>query len=318
MTRRPEWLDRVLGADDLDPAARNEVEAWLADHPDARRLLDRIRAIEAGEEDPLGTLPSLEIAARELAGPERAEAERSLAQLAERLERSGSWRTARVPSRDRDELSHGGLLDRMRRAWSALAGAPAGVRLVPVAAAAAVALFFLTRPDDRTVRFDDRPVLGELVVRPASRVRGGDPDGVPDTTAARVWRTGETFVLRCPVDRPVVPVLLHLDPGGRLELLHPERVTGPYRVHRPDRLLELPEPESGVEWVLEGGAGTETFLLAAAPEESDLAAVMPGVLEEARALATPDVERDEAIRRLTKLLEERVGEVRLTEIRHGD
>ena len=180
-------------------------------------------------------------------------------------------------------------------------------------------------------------MAGALTVEAVTRFRGGSAEAplpvdtgdpidtgglqapVPsDAPGARIWRTGDAFVLRCPIDAPVVAVLFHVDPEGRIALLHPETADGPFPLASAEGPLELPPPESGIQWFLEGRPGTETFLLAFAEEARDFAGVLSAVIGETGASEESDAGRAEVVDQLRDLLERQIGTVRVTEIDHVD
>ncbi len=317
MNRTPDWLERVLAYDDASPEERVVVDEFLARNPAARDLLERVRRIESGSESPHGVLPDLDSEVLALSPSERTEADASLAGLMERLGTLCDLAEGTPP--EEETAGQSGPLDRIRAWWSRVSGGSAWGRLAPVPVFAAAVLFVvlnLGTPDPDPSGLG----LGELTVHPAGTVRGGEPGSAPDAEAegVRVWRTGEAFVLRCPVERPMVPIVFHVDPVGQVVMLHPEDVAGPFLVHPSTRPLELPLPDSEVEWVLEGTPGTETFLLVTAGDGEGLAEVLPSVVTRAMEIGEDASDRQDAIHRLQELLEKEVGEVRTTEIEHDE
>ncbi len=145
------------------------------------------------------------------------------------------------------------------------------------------------------------------------RWRGGDDASADSATAAagdlQVWRTGTAFELTCPLQRPTIPLLFHLDDAGGLQLLYPESPSGPYPIYPRETTLILPPPESNLEWVLEGEGGRELFFLASAeaPQES-LETVVNRVLLQSQTMESQDD--------LEALLHAEIGEVRATVIEH--
>ncbi len=325
MTRPEDWIETALGRDDLDPDEQHAADEILARHPEAHVLLDRIRRIEAGDEAPRGALPPLDSA--EMSRPRDAweAADQSLTSLRERLRlparglrRSEAQPAPRDPARSIFGWYRGKL--RIR-----------GAIFLPAAAVAATALFILfrlgpgaaDRESPAPLGFGRSIEAGALTVEPTERFRGGDPDTLqpPSPSAApeaRIWRTGDAFVLRCPVDEPALAVLFHVDPVGRIELLHPESAAGPFLPASSGGSLELPIPGSGIEWFLEGRPGTETFLLALAEEGRDLTDALTTVVGEAGKLGNDDADHGEVVGRLRELMERSFGTVSITRIQHVD
>jgi len=222
-----DWLDRLLAGDDLDDAGQRELEERLLDAPAARELLERVRGLEKAP-GPRGALPELDTL--RVSAAHAQEAERSLRTLLLRV-------LDEVPAR----APESGRLGWRHR----LAGWLRPPVLVPAAVVALAAFFFFRSPD---------PALGPLQIEGVALTRGADAPG---------WREGDAFRLRCDVTRPMVPVVFHLDPEGRLALLHPATPAGPFPRSTPARPIVLPDPAGPERWELTGAGGRETFLLAA-------------------------------------------------------
>lgn len=173
-----------------------------------------------------------------------------------------------------------------------LAGAGAGgngrarswPRLLPMALAAGAALVFLvpTLADRSPVR--DLQLGSPLVLR-------GDEAVAP----AR----GVSFRL----SRPGYPVLLHIDAGGKVRLLHPATAE-PTRPVAAGAAVMLPTPEQGDAWRSGLTSGCGTYLLAVATER-------PPVPERLAAFAALSTDGDPraAVRGAASLLRDTVGAV---------
>ncbi len=313
-----EWQELILAYEDLAPEERAQAGEHLAACATCRALLARLQEIERAP-GPLGSLPDLAGAAQRLTPEEAREAAASLAAMRQRLGLSAhDARAAGAALRARGWLRP--LEAALRPLGTLLSRRSAPRLLIPVAAAAAlivVAMRLLPQPG---------PGVHDLQLIPAATLRGDERSAgresgasVTDgrnvaTSGERVWRTGESFFLRFTLARDGFPVVFHVDPAGRIALLHPE---GPAAalVRVPGGMTtQLPPASSGDEWAFEGEPGSETFLVAVtARARVDLA----GLLEEARRAAGDSAERDRAVIGLEALLADRLGPVASLSVRHA-
>lgn len=300
--RDPDWLRRILDAEDLTPAESGELEVLLVAHPEARRVLARLRALE-NTPAPRGEIQMTSSDAVPFASPsERTEAEESLRLLLARV-----VGTARIEERrDRPALA-------ARKSWGQRLAAlfPPPI-LVPAAVGVLALFFFRFGPSGETHRppslpsggapgnppavtlhpgagvsesdvapspaesgapssrapgartGEDRPALfRSLSIHSGSVSRGGIRAESSEGAVSRGgWQTGDAFFLRFDLDHDGSVMLYHVDPTGVAERLYPQDPEAPPRVFRAGTSVELPLPEGGEEWVFEGEPGIETFLLA--------------------------------------------------------
>lgn len=276
------WEDLILGHEDLDGDERASADAHLAACPRCQRLLARVRDLESAP-GPRGALPALEGTRRLRMG--RADARQARASLAALRAR----------------------LDLGRPAVSRRAIRLAPRVLLPAALAAAALLLYLSRASDRHQVY---PREVALVAFSGPRGTEGGADRAEPRTA---WRTGESFRIRFELDRPSHPVVIHVDPAGRSELLHPDGPHSPIPLMPGGQPVSLPPAESAVEWTFEGEPGPETFLVSVSPDgRADLVAI----LGEAAALQGAAGPRAEVVRSLARLLEARLGRTGIVEVEH--
>lgn len=221
---------------------------------------------------------------------------RTCAELRARLS-SAEARMRAVPglSAARDPLASLPPADRAAAAASLqamLAGAGAGghgrarpwPRLLPMALAAGAALIFLVPA------LVDRGPVRDLQLGSPLVLRGDD---------AAAPAPGVSFRL----SRPGYPVLLHIDAGGEVRLLHPVP-TGPMRQVAAGAAVMLPTPEQGDAWRSALTPGCGTYLLAVATEQPPA----PERLAAFAALST-DGDQRAAVRGAANLLRDTVGAV---------
>jgi len=270
-----DWLDRLLAGDELDQADRRILEEALQNAPAARELLERVRRIERSP-GPAGELP--ELAALRVSTSEAAEADRSLRALLLRV-------LGEIPA---------AAPVAPRTGWRGrIAGWLRPSVLVPAAVLGLAAFLFFRTPDSG---------LGPVQIEGVALTRGADSPG---------WKEGDAFRLRCDVTRPLVPVVIHLDPQGAVALLHPATPEGPFLLSTPEEPILVPDPAGTERWELTGPAGRETFFLAAwAEAPADLAELVAG-LQEISAAAPDAPARAERIR---EALEDAADEVRVAVI----
>ncbi len=294
--RDPDWLERVLGAEDLTPEGRTALEEFFQAHPQARRLADRIHRLES-RGAPRGEirLPHGGHGVEWRAAREHEEARESLRRLVLRLGLSPEALPSEAETGARAPVRGG--RDSGWRRWF-----PAPL-WVPAAVGALAILFLKTEPDPATFpgasvrpavppasgtpRADPPEVRGpdasssggERTAPPAgarspgARVDAGTaPGGVISihrrngarggVEAPESWSTGDPFVLRFLAPRDGALVLVHVDPRGAVALLDPADPHQPARIVRGGERIELPGEGSTEEWVFDGAGGVETFLLA--------------------------------------------------------
>lgn len=286
------WVDLVLGFEDLDPEVRRKAEEHLVACGSCRELLERLRGIERAT-GPEGALPMPETGERPPFQVEQAEqAERSLRALRRHL--GLEPRRPTFGSIFRRNIPDAGLFSTR----------PPGRRLLlPIAAGAALLLVLLFPWEER-----NRPLISELGI-----VAEGTPRGTGAPPGSAVWRTGDGFRIRLRLEKSAFPLLIHLDPAGRISLLHPEDLRGEVPLMPGGWVIELPPPESAVAWAFEGEPGTETFLLVAA-QRADLD--VPRLLQDLERTASRRGERAAKVRAIADRLRSRIGEVRVIEVEH--
>lgn len=241
------WIDRVLAYEELDPAARAQVDVQLERSPQLRTLHEALREREAR------------------------------AHLRGALPPESGW--AALASGDDDDVAEA---ESLRALLAQAAGSPVGpppalqvvpgraaapwVRwLLPVAAAAAGLLLLWPRPvtvpapPSQPVHAPAAPaagpVLSRLAILPAGTTRAG---------AADEWRSGDAFVLRFHLSRRAVPVVFLLDAQGAVARLNPP--PGSPGTAHPEGDMQLPAPSSGLRWSFDGPPGAETFFVTSVPE----------------------------------------------------
>ena len=294
MSTYPDWWSRALEYEDLPAEDRREIDGWLAERQDLLEILTRLRAIESGG-GPRGSFPDL--ASLQVPQELRAEADASLRMLRRRIaERRAVAETVPGPAAAGEEGPS--WMDRLR----AFLSPPV---LVPVGAVAVILLVM-----QLSQRGPAGSAVGELMAHPASQTRGVDSSEDRNRAGDRTWKTGDAFFLQCSIERPVVPVLFHVDPQGVVTLLHPEDPADLPAVFPGGRPLEFPAAAGDEEWVLEGDPGVETFLLATSPEAPDLGALMR------RVDRIGPGSRERVVRDLEALLGGEFEDVRRTEIEH--
>jgi hypothetical protein len=295
------WQELVLAYEDLAPEERARADEHLAACAACRALLSRLQAIEHAP-GPQGLLPSLEETEAYRLTPEEArDAAASLAAVRHRLGISGqATETAGAAARPR------GFLHAVLAALTPLFSRRLAPRLlIPVLAAAALVVVVVQLLPPQL-----GPGVRDLQLVPAAALRGGG-DTLPP--GDRAWHTGEAFFLRFELTRNGCPVVFHVDPAGRVELLHPETPDAPLVGAPGGTAMQLPPMSSGAEWTFEGEPGRETFLVAVtARTRVDLA----NLLEEARVPARDLGDRDRAVARLRDLLAARLGPVAAVEVTH--
>jgi hypothetical protein len=144
--------------------------------------------------------------------------------------------------------------------------------------------------------------LGPLQVEGVALTRGAETSG---------WKEGDAFRLRCDVTRPMVPVVIHLDPQGAVALLHPTTPDGPFLLSTPEAPILVPDPAGPERWELTGPAGRETFFLAAWEEAPVKLGELVAGLQEISA-AAPDAPA--RVERIREALEDAADEVRIAVI----
>jgi hypothetical protein len=301
-SRHDEWLELILAYEELSPEEQARADAHLASCEGCRTLLARLQAVERQAVLP-GELPPLENeSAYRLSAAEEQPAQASLADLRARL-----GLAEQATPRASEPAAATSFVARLRalrgfRPWM----------LAPVAAAAGVlVLFLLPGPRDEGVQVHD---LGLVAV---SGVRGeGAPaeQGISPTPVSRtIWRTGEAFRLRFRLAEAGYPVIVHIDPKGRVALLHPEEAAAPLTRFPAGATIELPSPDSDSEWTFEAETGPETFLVAAATIDGFS---LPGLMAALESLPQATNARTELVERARELLAERVGPVTDIEVTH--
>lgn len=256
-------LERVLGYEDLDDAAREETDSLLAAEPRLRELLEALRAREAEARLRGGLPPEDRWSTLALDEPGRRDERASLAALIARGAGTAAIATPRA---------------RRHAPWLTW--------LVPAAAAAAALLLW---PRSAAVP----PTLRErapartaptataapewFAIERASEHRGG---------AVSEWREGDAFRLRFHLASPARPVLFVLDASGALARLHPPAGAAAALAAAGD--VELPVPGGDTRWTFSGPPGVETFFAVAAPEGVDIVRLSAAADSAVAAVAAAD------------------------------
>lgn len=283
------WRELVFAYEDLGAEDRRRADAHLAECRSCTALLRGLQQAEGAAA--VGALPEtpIDLEAR-LAG----EADASLHALRTRLDLppvassgAASRAAARQPETLNRELWRSARID-----WSRLTA--------PLAAAAAV-VAIVTTVLLRTPHPASEAIVRSARIERFSGVRGGDEP----------WQSGDAFTIELDLARQSVPVVVHVDPSGDVSLLQPADAALPGPALPAGPVL-LPAADSGIEWRLEGPAGRETFLVAAALPDADLPKVLQSALDQAGGKT-----RDEAIRRVAYVLRSRLGPVQTIEIERG-
>ncbi len=316
-----DWLERILEIDDLDPTDRAAVERFLASNVEARRLLDRVRAIEANQ-GPRGEIPHLELHRLEWdSSSSRVDAEQSLRLLLDRVigQPATGGRTRALARR-----RAGTWLDR----WTRFFPPPI---LIPAAVGALAILFIRVGPPSApkapTIAGDMAPAPVDAGVQPAETDEApavGPPFGIRSFSIGSrsglrggggeaAWRTGESFVLRAQIERDGSLALVHVDPNGSVELLYPANESQARQVFRAGAPIEFPPAGVEEEWAFEGSPGPESFLLAIGPPG---AVDVRKVAEATHNVGRVGVDRDAVVAQAKRALETSVGPVRSLVVDH--
>jgi hypothetical protein len=284
MTHNHDHLrELVLVYEELEPEEKRLADSHLGECADCASLLAKLQRLERAS-DLRGAVPELDRV--RLGTAERAAAEASLAALRARVALPATAAPGTAPSPATRPRSAAAAL------WEWAHRAPVLVRLAPALAVLLVAWLLWPRPPIA-------PLLRGAELARYSGMRGEAGEG---------FRTGEAFVLRLELAAPARPVVYHVDPEGRIDLLYPgPGEAAPALV--PAGAVTLPPEPSGIEWRFEGTPGAETFLVAAARTDRPLPR-----LDSLRTL--PSGSREARIRALASSIEREIGPVRRLEATH--
>jgi hypothetical protein len=286
MTRHHDHLrELVLVYEELEPEEKSMADAHLGECADCASLLAKLQRLEQTS-DLRGAVP--ELGRVRLATAERAQAEASLVALRARVGHPATGVAGPAPRpaapKSRPVVSS---------VWEWARRAPLLVRLAPALAVLLVAWILWPRQPVA-------PLLRGAELERYSGMRGAVGDG---------FKTGEAFVLKLELAAPARPVVYHVDPEGRIDLLYPKGADA-VRPLMPAGRVTLPAETSGIEWRFEGAPGTETFLVAAT-RRTDLP------MARRESLRTPaSGSREARIRALASSIEKEIGPARRLDAIH--
>ncbi|MEN8007406.1 MAG: DUF4384 domain-containing protein [Candidatus Krumholzibacteriota bacterium] len=281
---KEEFERLILAYEDLDTEEKKQADKILAERPDLRQRLESLRNLESAAAASFEFDEEAFWAAEGLAPGDAELQQRSLTDLRESLGLTVK------PS--------GGFWKRGRTGLSLM---------IPVAAVLALLLIL-------PVFRDGSELIRDLSVQPVALDTGGSRSGTDTRHQPGVLRSGEAFALDFHLNEDAYVLVFHVDPQGAVSLVHPASPSAPPAVIAAGE-IRFPDPESGDKWILEGGAGIETFVVAAAPASSS----GPETLALAKRLVGgtfPDVAA--AVTHLTGSLSEKMEQVERFEFQHLD
>jgi hypothetical protein len=295
MGERPgqEWEERILGFEDLSEEEQRLTEAWLSEHPAAMDHLARLRGKEESSREPV---PFMEGAMFEEPVLDSADSEAERASLADLRRQLG------LADSGNTEGSAGSVVRFPVRTvkWAPWLGA--------LAAALTLALLLPLMRDN-----DD--LISGLSVHGFDSIGGAVRSSESHSLPSGVLATGQAFELNFHLDREARVVIIHLDPQGVIGRVVPDPTRTDFPALSGGEVHRFPGADSGENWILGPGAGTESFLIAAHRGDTpDLAGLDAG-------LAAGDLQelpRDAKIAAIREIFTERGAEVELVEFTHVD
>jgi len=270
----------ILGYEELEPADRALADRYLEAHPD---LAARLAWHQAKEVGAAANLPVADAAWQvgDLSAGEDAARHESLRRiLAEVTVGQGT--------------AGGGSVGRVRdrAAW-----------LLPLAAILALALLLPQAGVEKSL------LRNLTVARVEMAVDASRGSGRLDVTDGALF-TGEAFALDFRLDEDAYVVVYHVDPAGRVSMVHPESPADEATPLRGGRNHRIPDPRGGLVWVLGAETGVESFLVASARRPP---AGVAGLASDA-----VSADRAATLARLRSRLADLMDEVELHEFDHVD
>lgn len=274
--KSPEINELILGYEDLNDDERRLADEALAERPDLRARLELLQQRERGAVDPVPGDLDLLMAPINLSAGDEAKQRESLGKVRRSagLPRSGkSWVRTRF--------------------------------LLPLAAVLALVVLFPRLSSHA-------PVLGQVSVMEVVLDDDGHRSGTLNQ-GSDIFRSGQAISLEFDLARDARVFVFHVDPRGRVEVVHAPAETG-RAVSEIGRLI-IPDPESDDLWFLGRETGWETFIVAAVGD-----AGIPGdmVIDQASRFVSGAFSHDEAVAGLRSSLADAGCQVEKASFQHID